>query len=290
MKIKSIQLENTFGYKKAFFDFTNEEGNIKPFAMFFGPNGIGKSSILNVAAILSYPLQFNNRDFSTYFRKMIFHENYIPGYDSFQTFSHVMTMEAVFNSEEGDKKIRIQVDPKNPESAGIVLNEIGNGPFAFFSDADHPSNLYRFQLEAEVKDIFLDIASEVYGYNCLLESEIEDEDILFYTDFVIEKENDTKVHYKRMSGGEKKIATLLSQLCSPSVKDKYSIFLIDNLEKEVYFKRHHKLYDKLSQHFASKQILATTHSSILVGCPELDILPYVPRDYLYDIEIIKSLQ
>jgi predicted ATPase len=108
----------------------------------------------------------------------------------------------------------------------------------------------------------------------------------FYDDLIIVK-GKTKVHFKSMSAGEKKIATLIRELCKLKHEKKHiDIALIDNIEMHVYMKRHAKLIDKIKEHFGDKQIICTTHSPVLVGTDE--IKGYLDEECLYDIEKYKE--
>ena len=48
--------------------------------MFFGPNGYGKSTLLQAIRILSNPMQFTGRKNDLFFRKLTFDTNYDPTY------------------------------------------------------------------------------------------------------------------------------------------------------------------------------------------------------------------
>jgi len=311
MKFKRIELENVCGYRKAIFEL---DPNLN---MFFGPNGCGKSNILYIANILCSPKRFIGRDMSMYFRKMMFHKDYNPGYQDsyFTTFEHIMKMKGVFEDNKGKEYIvELEADPENiskmedvsddPDKlaqyeglikkVGVVRNDLPEDKleYAFLSDADNPSNLSKFQIEESAAEKFLDIAEAVYGYKCALDKKVREKDsqrkeyIWFYTDFIVEKDDDgegypnVRVHYRRMSDGERKIATLIKQLCSPLHTDR-DIYLVDNIEMHVYMQRHTKLVDKLLEHFPDKQYLATTHSAILVGMS--GIKGYLPQKNLIDV-------
>lgn len=311
MKFKYIKIQNTCGYKEAYFDFTNRNGTINNLALLYGPNGCGKTTLLDIANISSSPKRFQGRDVSMLFRKMIHHLDYNPGYESYGDFLNTMRIESVLSDGQQDYKVILEIDPKNidmaqqeeadPSKVGVILNELPNDQpyYAFYSNADNPSNMVKFQINAEVKDMFLDIAEAVYGYECSLEKEVEEYDsqlqeyVTFFTDLVITKRDDgesappVRVHFRRMSAGERKIATLLSELCSPAQKDRFDIYLIDNVEMHCYMERHTTMIDKLLEHFPEKQIIATTHSPVLVGLPGR-IKPYLPQKHLFDVVNIKK--
>ncbi len=118
-------------------------------------------------------------------------------------------------------------------------------------------------------------------YNTLVSTE-DSKDLLFQ-DFVIEK-GDVKVHYKAMSAGEKKIATLLRSLCDPNLVNKSDIILIDNIELHVYFKRHANMIDKILERFSDKQFIVTTHSSVIIE----HVANKYGKNCLFDIPVIKN--
>ncbi|KKL03608.1 hypothetical protein LCGC14_2624390, partial [marine sediment metagenome] len=62
---------------------------------------------------------------------------------------------------------------------------------------------------------------------------------------------------------------------SPDRENK-DILIIDNIAQHIYWKRHMKLIEKLTEHFSDRQIIATTHSPI--------IIKNVTKEYLLDLE------
>ena len=114
-------------------------------------------------------------------------------------------------------------------------------------------------------------------------SDAKNDSLAFYQDFIIEKGN-VNVHYKAMSAGEKKIATLLRNLCDPETIDKSDIVLVDNIEMHVYFKRHKKMLDKILEMFPQKQFIVTTHSGVMID----HVREKFGDGCLYDIPIIKG--
>ena len=191
---------------------------------------------------------------------------------------------------EGDKEVIFQ-NNWDPNISGVIKNDFGNNPFfaCFYVDADNPINTQKFQLISEYKNEFLNFAEEVYGFKCELPdlgslSTTEEYDsqlkkyIVFFTDFIIHKYG-VKVHYKRMSAGEKKIATMLTELFNNVYdKEKYknNILLIDNIVNHIYYLRHMKIIEKLNEFFPNNQIIATTHSPIIIK--EMD------KKYLVNME------
>lgn len=296
VKIKKIHLQRYCGYKDVEFDFT--KGNkIKELIAFFGPNGCGKSSCLEAIHLLCNAKRLQNMDTSVLLRKLTFHNDYNPVViDKFLKAKEPMIISGIFATNAGDKEVIIH------SNKGVVKNELPYSGYGhcYYIDADNPMNMSKFQLHDQMKETFLDMAKTVYGYECELQNEVDalgneiteeqykrEEQYttgeIFYTDLVINKiYSQTKVHFKRMSAGEKKIATLLRDLCNPEYINNIDIVLIDNVAMHIYFKRHRLLIDKLLKVFPDKQFIVTTHSGIIVE--NLD------DDYLYDIERYKKVE
>lgn len=273
MKIKTLQLQNYAGYRNASFNFANEDGTIRPIGIFFGPNGCGKSSVLHAMRLIGNIGNLKNRENDLIFRKMTFHPDYDPSLPHFAKHKNIMSIKASFLDEMGEKNIEIRSD-HFPD--GIVHCQIPERNICVFVDADHAINRQKFQLPADGSDLFLDMARTVFGYDVYLgiesstyESEGSDGNgdglqVDFYQDVIIDK-GDAKVHFKSMSDGERKIATLLRQLCDPTIIHQSDIILIDNIEMHVYFERHTRMIDKLLESFPDKQFIVTSHSGIMIN-------------------------
>jgi predicted ATP-dependent endonuclease of OLD family len=284
IKLKRIILKNFCGYKNFQWDFTNKEtGKINNLLMLYGPNGIGKSSFLDAIRLLSNPRKLANRQgLTTFFRKLTFNQNYVPGLDGFDGNKEELYMEGVFDTSEGEKRVILKNNWIDKES-GLILNELGYSENSIYLDSDHPNQVYSFQLRRENKEKFLDFASSIYGFKCEMPQDYKDldyssENISFCNDFIIIKPPyGVKVHYKRMSAGEKKIATMLRILFDDCYSDKnLGILLIDNIELHLYFRRHLILLQKLNEYFGDRQIIATTHSPVIID--------NLPKESLCDLE------
>ena len=293
-----MRLKNYCGYRDAIFDFTYPCGEIKPISCFFGANGSGKSTLLYAIEILCNAYRYYGKDVDLLFRKITYHPDYDPSTEAYKIADgqykgnelHKMELHAIFDTPDGDKEVVI-------DSTGVVKNELPlreRMSFHYFIDADNPMNLYKFQLHSEMKERFLELARIVYGLECFMGSDspdLEDAGSHFYTDFIIKKTRygqDTKVHFKRMSDGERKIATLLRDLCNPIYMDMNDIILIDNVCMHIYKDRHAPMINKIMEVFSDKQFFITTHSPILVGMEDKElgivIEPYLKKEFLYDVE------
>jgi AAA15 family ATPase/GTPase len=313
VKIKKIHLENFCGYKHMTFDFMDSSGNIKDLALLYASNGAGKSTLLDAIKMVCSAKQYEGRDNSLLFRKSTYNPDYDPDLDSFKhqylkdkrdghTFSvetidkeaideeinrYLMRIDATFDTPLGEKKVILN-------SQGVELNELKDltdiikdkkvYSYCHFIDADHLVNMNKFQIPVEAKNKFIELAKEVYGFDCELAKPVSG----YYIDFIIHKYGD-KVHFRRMSAGEKKIATLVRGLCDPDYDD-MKLILVDNIEMHVYMERHAKMIDKILDLFSDRQFVATTHSPILVGCVPMGINAYVNEEYLYNVDLMKEME
>lgn len=303
--LKSIRLQNFMGYRDVNFDFY-ENGIKKPIYILYGPNGLGKTSLLAAIRLVYSAPSIKNRDNTLYFKKLVFNVNYDPVYQNVmekenQVDLNQMRVEAIFDKDGEEKRVVLN-------NSGVEICEIEERYGCFSIDADNPNNLVKFQIEkGDYAKKFLEMAKIIYNYDCYFDKEVfnhEDSEknlsfdnvlanlnpelndgkdgLSFYTDFSIVKYG-IHTHYKQMSGGEKKIATLLSQIFDKNYIEMASVVVIDGFEKEIYFKRQGKAIDKLLEQFPEKQFIIATHSG--------DLITYVENKYgtncMYDIEPYK---
>jgi AAA15 family ATPase/GTPase len=309
-KLKNIHLINFCGYEDTFFDFSSPAGclfrrGIKPLALFYGPNGSGKSSVLEAIKLISNPLVLQNRctPVESILRSSIRDDDSNPIADAISNKEkRSMRVEATFVSTEGEKKVILT-------DKGFIVNELplSHNGHVFYVDADHPINWSKFQLISDHADKFIDLAETIFGFDCDLGGEVWDSIAeadgsvskhLYYQDLIITKGN-SKVHFANMSAGEKKIATVIRQLCDPDNLLNKEIVLIDNLDLHVYYKRHVKMLDKIMEYLGDRQLIATTHSAVLIAhAPQscrYDMAMYRPEyallgDTMEDKELITSDQ
>ena len=288
--LAGIKLKNWCGYKNTSFPFVNTDtGLIKRFCVIYGPNGSGKSTLLEAIRILGNPFIYKDRDTELMFRKMTYHTDYDPTYNHIKEkeIPNKMKLDGVFAHGVDYKTISITND-------GLIHSDLPEKPrgYVYNLDADNPMNMSRFQVSSEKSDVFLDIAKTVYGFDCEFPTGVEETlkdvngksyQIQIYTDFVIKKDG-VRVHFKRMSAGEKKIATLLSYLCDPLYMSNIDIVVIDNAELHIYFSRHAALVDKLIECFPEKQFIVTTHSETLIN----HVRDTMGEDHLFNLEEIKK--
>jgi hypothetical protein len=308
IKLKTLRLINYCGYKDMSFDFTNGSNGFKGLSMFFGPNGAGKTNLLRVVELLATAQRYENRPTDLVFRKLTHHPDYDPDVENYKAefkkqkaagkvmnanekdadWLEVdpMRVEGLFATDEGEKTVTITTDQVEKNELPKVYGKAYKG-HAYYIDADHPMNMHKFQFPSSKKDVFLELAHTIYGFDCELlkgfnaMGENGKDSIGFFTDFVIQK-GDKRIHFKRMSDGERKIATLIRALCDPDYK-MLDMILIDNVEMHIYMERHIGMINKILELFPEKQFFMTTHSPILVGCRSAGIEPYLGQECLYDL-------
>ena len=281
-KLAGIRLQNFCGYRDTKIRFGDKIN------VFFGPNGIGKSNLLKAIELVSNPYIYKGKDTETMFRQLTFDKDYNPLVDfiKIQDTKDPFEVEAAFDNDNEMQSIMVTTN-------GISYCDFPLQPrgYAYSIDADHSTNLMNFQIEETMSDVFLDMAKAVYGYECYLDSEIKesyvikkdkDKSVVIFNDLIMEKE-DAKIHYKRFSDGEKKIATLLSALCNPLLFGKSDIVIIDNAELHIYYQRHALFIDKVLEYFPDKQFIITTHSGTMID----HIANKYGEKHLFDLEEIK---
>lgn len=292
-KLKKIVLNNFCGYTNSEISFIKKDGTINNLAILFAPNGVGKSTLIRGIELVCQPQLYKNKETDLLFRKLIYNKDY--DYMSFVKQEagllkiQVMNLTGHFDDNGIEKIVKYSTEKEK----ALILNELKDSFYGhcYYIDADNPINLNKFQIVGDDNVKLLnEMGTLIYGFKCyvnpnsFVEESISDGTKLkFYTDLIIEKYDNTKVHFKSMSGGEKKIAKLLEFLCDSERMKLSSIILIDSFDKEIYFKRHAKFIDCLIEKFPQHQFIIATHSGTLID--------HVGKKYgeesLYDLEQIK---
>ncbi len=301
IKLKKMKIVNYCGYRNFELDLSDGEG-VRKWTIFYGPNGVGKSNFIRAVELLASPKIFKQKKNILTLRKLKYHHDYVYGAEPMYDEVNELTIEATFLVGGEEKKVILednikgviyagrQVNEEKGEISGIRISELlpwEQG--TIFVDADSRNMMHKFQIIESLKEPFCDFASAVYGFNCYCPEggKVVDRGMTYLMDFVIEKPDGTKVHYKRFSDGEKKIATLISSLFKRAYKDSpdkenKDILLIDNIVMHIYWKRHMTLIEKMEEYFSDKQIIATTHSPI--------IIQNMDKKYLCDLEELLSVK
>ena len=298
--LKTLRLVNFCGYTDHTFQFTKKDGKPYKFICFYGPNGSGKSSILNAISILSSNLSGRNSNvIYQSLQKYIQSKDYDPLMHNFtlkiaKEQSPKMLIEGVFDI--GGKEYIVQVNEYGYERNDLAPeaditdedDKVHSGPWgsnhlkyrqrnSHFVKSDSDLSMNKFQLHSSQKLKFEKIISTIMRYKI----EVTDpagftgDEMSYCTDAIIHKK-DHKIHFKRMSAGEKKICKSFSDILNlahslehPSSGESPMpgwprILLIDNVEMHVYYDRHVQMVNSLKEVFSKQQIFSTTHSGVLI--------------------------
>lgn len=299
--LKSLRLKNFCSYADHTFDFTRPDGTPYNYVCFYGPNGIGKSTLLEAITLLFMSTKGRSMSFVCQsLQKFVRNKDYDPTWNRVESTEALtdMFIEGIYLLD--GKEYIVQVTQKGcirndlipvpsqgtePEEAAEVR---ASGPWGkkhmrhrericYFVKTDSDLSLNKFQLHISQVDNFEKIMNQIMRYkaDCVSPSGLSMDERNYCTDFVIHKK-DHQIHFKRMSAGEKKIAksfsvlfNMMRDLSDPgpghdAMPGWPRLLLMDNVVMHVYFDRHVAMIDSLKGVFQEQQIFATTHSGILV--------------------------
>ena len=291
IKLRNIMFKNFMAFQHAFFDFTNKSGDPHSFCCFHGPNGCGKTTVLNaIQTIFSNFDAYNsvrlNANLGKLVRRIDVEKSGTYIEDNFLVVAEI---------QDNDKIYKVELN-KN----GFVKKDSSGNKISF----DHPPDikgllhkicffarfdmeLDKFQLRRDKWDLFKDLFESVTGFeieeslnvfslgSIQAQSEIMDE---YVFSFKIHKPNETILN-KDCSAGERKIiksfSTLLNKEYNPS------IILVDNVAMHVESGRHLNLINSMKRCFPDSQLFATTHSYNISK-------NFSHRSQLYDLRFITA--
>lgn len=280
VKIKEIHFQNYKVFEDYKISFQTDK-SIQSFSCFIGPNGCGKTTILDVIQLIFSRFEGMGSDrLDKLLGKAVRHANSkrkgICGDDDF-------LITAKINSSIGDYEIKIN---KN----GFIKNhpeEIRSLVYRLCFYARFDNELRTFQLERNKWPIFKKLFEAVTGFEVEeVESVFDQSDdpvqsemlSKYILSFNIHKPDETISHIES-SAGERKIIKSFSTLLNKEYSPK--IILIDNVAMHVESGRHLELIQSMKKCFPKSQIFSTTHSfSISRNFGE--------RSELHDLRLIKS--
>ena len=292
--LTKLKLQNFCNYESYTFDLKQQNGSPYRYVCLYGPNGFGKTSLLEAISLLTAnQTQRDQESVKRSLRKYVRNKDYnlyekISGYKysdelitDYKDNLQDMVIEGTYELDEKEYVVTLTQN-------GFVRNDFNPGPWgdkhllyrqriSHFITSDNDLALSKFQLRSSQIKTFEEIISTVMRFKaeCIPPSGVHLMDHDYCTDFVIHKK-DHKIHYKRMSAGEKKIAKSFSQLLNlvydlehPNrgeivLKNYPRILLLDNIEMHIYYDRHVAMVDCIKKYFPTQQIFATTHSSVLI--------------------------
>lgn len=282
VRIKSLAFQNF----KVFSDYTFNfiDNDYRNFSCFYGPNGCGKSTVLNaIQMIFSKFDGYDATRIRTLLGKSVRHIDGDQTEGIYGDGNFLIT--AKMTSSVGDYDVLINKDGFISDHPDVIKSVVYRLCYSTRFDLD----LNKFQLPREKWGVFKDLYESVTGFTI---EEKEDDFMLnqssdpllnellrkYVLDFYINKPNE-KITVKECSAGEKKIvasfATLLNKEITPQ------IILIDNVEMHVEASRHINLIESLVRSFPDSQIFVTTHSQQIIK-------NYKNKKSLYDLRLARA--
>ena len=282
MKIETLSLRNFRSYRHLDLDFRAPNGRIRDFTCLYGPNGIGKTTVLEAVTLLCSSFDFVEAGpaaqdpmlakiaqdrMENYLKKYIRNiDEDVPG--------ETMLVAATFVHE--DKRFRVELTEK-----GFAVNELLQQPFwwpgiTYYAKFD--TEMTNFQLQEHLWPDFKKAFEDITGFS--VEPQIEMTRMGSYAIGFWLMKPDGKVHCRKASAGEKKLTRTLSSIINMETERRPHIVLVDEIEGHVYYKRHLKMVEVVKGLFESMQLIATTHSLPVIES-------YEPREHLLDIENVK---
>lgn len=281
VKIKSIRIQNLKGYKDHTFDFTTGE-DCKSFVCFHGPNGTGKTTVLDVIQLIFSRFDSYEEDrLQALLGKSVRHEdgnmNGIYGDDNFLVTASIEVDDNTSYEVKIDKSGFIDDHPDDIKNIVYRL--------CFYARLDQ--ELHQFQLNREKWPIFKELCEAVTGYEIEEKKNVFDmsedpiqADLLsqYVLGFWVKKPHE-KISHTECSAGERKVIKSFSTLLNMEYTPK--VICIDNITMHVELGRHIALIEAIKSCFPDSQIFATTHSYRMSR-------NFGSKDQMYDLRLVND--
>lgn len=293
IRLKRLELTNFCKYEDAVIDFTHD-GKVLPMACLVGPNGTGKTTILDAITMLcSNYTNYDARRFSTMMYKRVRNWMHLQTDDQIRNASFKVkgVFEATYEPYE---------PPYIPESLQVRAPRFVQEYEVEFTrhkfNARHPEFIERrlprysftarfdqelslFQLRRDRWPLFQELFSAVTGFP--VEEDVDmfhdtsDKRMRKLTDeyvlgFTIQKPKET-IRHKMCSSGERKIAKCFSTILNAPVEP--SIIAVDNVLMHIEVGRHLSVMSSLLRCFPKSQLIVACHSVPVTKClPDREML------------------
>jgi len=286
IRLKKLEIVNFGKHKNIAVDFTHA-GKVMGLACLVGPNGTGKSTILN--AVQNLCSNFSGCDDQRYFGLMSKSVsdvmNMSPGQLLKLREEPYMVLRGIFCLDDGTGEYVVELNQIRPVATHPEFIHLRIVNYCFYARFD--MELHMFQLKRSRWPVFKELFSSITGFPVeedqtlfRLSSEQEHEDVLreYVMGFRIRKGNDVFTQ-RQCSSGERKIAKCFSTILNKDIPP--SIILIDNVTMHVEVGRHIAVIESLERCFPESQIIATCHS-----VPVTKSLPR--RECLMDMRFLEA--
>lgn len=281
VKIKSIRFQNFKAFDDVKFDFVNDN-KLQPFICFHGPNGCGKTTILEAITLIFSKLEGREEShLRALLGKSVRHIDGSQRAQYNKDDDFLITSE--ISSSIGDYEIQIN-------KSGFIKDhpvEIKDVIYRLCYYARFDQELHQFQLNRQQWPLFKELFESVTGFEITEKEGVFSEssdsvqaNILkkYVLGFWINKPDEI-ISHKECSAGERKIiksfSTLLNKECMPSV------VCIDNAEMHVESGRHINLIESMKKCFPTSQIFTSTHSYQISK-------NFGNKKQLYDLRLLKA--
>jgi energy-coupling factor transporter ATP-binding protein EcfA2 len=305
IRIKSIRLENFQVFEDHIFDFSTANG-CKQFICFFGPNGCGKTTILQaIENIMASYEGYKPERLRALLGSSVRH---IDGSTTAMYGENGnFLIAAQFETSIGNYEIRLNKNGFIRESLDGPTNHLQqkqDKDGKYYILYDHPQlikgiirrlvfaarfdqELHQFQLPRDKWVIFKDLFESVTGFEIREKLDIfsaSDDPVQakllkeYILGFEVIKPHEI-ISHKECSAGERKIIKSFSTLLSKDYNPQ--IILIDNIAMHVESGRHLNLIDSIKRCFPNSQIFSTTHSYQISR-------HFGDKTQLYDLRLIRA--
>jgi energy-coupling factor transporter ATP-binding protein EcfA2 len=283
VKIKSIRFQNYKAFDDVTFDFWDEDlKDCKPFICFHGPNGCGKTTILEAIALIFSRLEGRDID---HLRALLGRSvRHIDGVQrAIYNKKDDFLLTAHLNTSLGNYEVQINKTgfiKDHPEEIKDII-----GRLCFYARFDQ--ELHQFQLNRKSWKFFRDLFESVTGFKIKEQKgvfsdsadPVQSEMLRKYILGFLVYKPDEIISHKECSAGERKIiksfSTLLNKEYMPEV------VCIDNAEMHVESGRHINLMESMKRCFPKSQIFTSTHSYQISK-------NFGTKNQLYDLRLLKA--
>jgi len=280
LRVKSIRFQNYKVFEDFTLDLTSEDG-CKKFACFFGPNGCGKTTILEgIQLIFS---RFEGRtpeNIRAFLGKSVRHVNGKQDGGIYRDNDFLIS--ACLSCSLGDYEVQIN-------KTGFIKDhpvEVKNILYRLCFYARFDQELHQFQLARNKWNTFKDLFESVTGFEIeesvdIFSNSADPDQAKMMRKFVLGfsvQKPDEIISHKECSAGERKIIKSFSTLLSKEYNPR--VILVDNVAMHVESGRHLNLINSLKRCFPNSQIFATTHSYQISR-------NFGERSELYDLRLLK---